>query len=162
MTETTPRIPPRITFVAGCLICIGIVFLNVAAQSPSGGESNAISISKEIFLWFMGATGFISLLIGIGYGFFKKQKYENLETDRDEWKDLAETRGERIKELKYTHTESDSRLKLEISNREIDIRNLRESNGALVSQSLQMKAILRDLRLTGAWQGHEERIHETQ
>lgn len=150
--------------MAGCLICIGIVFLNVAAQtgSPTPTDTNPISLSREIFGWALAAAGFISLVLGIGYGFFKKQKYENLTKDRDEWKDLAETREERIKELKYTHGEAEAKLKLTIATREKSIENLSESNSALVSQSLQMKAILRSLRLQGHWHGDEERIHETQ
>lgn len=162
MKDATPTIPVMVTFMAGCLIFLGIVFINVSAQSssPPPTDTDLISVSKEIFLWVVASAGAISLFVSIGYGFFKKQKYENLEKDRDEWKGLAESREERIKELKYTHSEEQARLNLTIATRGTSITNLQESNGALVSVSLQMKAILRKLRLGGVWQGHEERIHE--
>lgn len=156
----TPKIPAMAAFLAGCIALIGIVFIQVAAQTAPA-EQNAMAISKDVFSWVIGFSGVVMLLLGIVYGFVKKQKYDNLETTLDEWKGIAEGREERIKELKYSHGEETAKYKLQIETRDRSITNLQESNGALVSQSLQMKAILRELRMSGQWQGHEDRIHET-
>jgi hypothetical protein len=114
-----------------------------------------------VFSWVIAFSGIVTLLLGVVYGFVKKQKYDNLETTLEEWKGIAEGREERIKELKYSQGETEAKLKLQIAAKVNEVTNLQESNGALVSQSLQMKAILRELRMSGAWSGHEDRIHET-
>ena len=161
MNQSPSRIPVLITVFAGCLLCVGIVIVKVAAQT-SQPESVSFSMPTNWAQWILSVGGAITMAAGIIYGLFKKQKYENLTRDRDEWKDLAETREERIKELRYASSEAEAKLKLIIAHGERSIENLSESNSALVSQSLQMKAILRGLRLKGVWNGDEERIHETQ
>lgn len=158
MQRPASKIPAMVTLTTGCLIFIVLVFINISAQAPTG---DPIVSSQSVFSWIVAAAGCITLVVGIVYGFVKKQRYENLKTERDELKSLADSREERIKELKYTHSESEARHKLTISEKDRSITNLQESNSALVSQSLQMKAILRGLRLDGTWHGHEERIHET-
>ena len=156
----TPKIPAMAALLAGCVAFLAIVFVRVSAQAQTP-EPGVMSISKDVFSWVIGFAGAVGLLCGIIYGFVKKQKYDNLETSLAEWKEIAEGREERIKELKYTQTEGEAKLRLKIAEKEGENTNLRESNGALVSQSLQMKAILKDLRLSGTWAGHEDRIHET-
>jgi hypothetical protein len=156
MNRPPSAIPAFITMMAACLFCVLAVAVRVAAQA-----ADPIAISQTAFAWVMVAAGTITLLIGIGYGFAKKQKYANLEQERDELKSIAESREIRIKELKEVCEATETRLKLKIANKETDIINLKESNGALVTQSLQMKGILRDLRLKGVWHGHEDNIHDT-
>jgi hypothetical protein len=160
MTRPPSKIPAMVTLTAACTICIAVVFINISAQSQPA--SDPMAVSQSAFSWIIAAAGCITLLIGIGYGFLKKQKYENLETERDELKSIADSREERIKELKAVCEATENRLKLQIAGKDTTITNLKESNSALVSQGLQMKAILRRLRLEGIWQGDEERIHETQ
>ncbi|HLA96621.1 MAG TPA: hypothetical protein VK612_12935 [Pyrinomonadaceae bacterium] len=160
MNKPASRIPAFVTMTAAILLSIVVVFISISAQTSQ--STDAIAASQNIFSWFMTAAGTIALLVGIIYGFVKKQKYANLETERNELKSLAESREERIKELIYTASESKAKLELKIANKETDITNLKESNSALVSVSLQMKGILRKLRLDGIWHGHEEEIHETQ
>lgn len=159
MYRPASKIPAMVTMAAACLICIVGIFIRISAQAPN---SDSLAISQSVFSWIVAAAGFITLVFGIGYGFVKKQKYDNLETERNELKSLAESREERIKELKYTHSESEAKWKMKVSLKDVDITNLKESNSALVSQSLQMKAILRSLRLSGVWHGHEDNIHDTQ
>jgi hypothetical protein len=153
-----PTAPTRITILAACVIVMSIVLLNVAAQTPN---SESVSVSKDIIDWVIRLAAAASVFAGIGYGFVKKQKYDNLENERNELKSLAESREERIKECQYTLAEREARYKLELSVKDREVVELKESRSALVSQSLQMKAILRGLRLNGNWSGHEERIHET-
>jgi hypothetical protein len=154
-----PKAPIRITILAGCAIIIGIVFLNVAAQTQ---PSDSVSVSRDIIDWIIRLAAAASVFAGIGYGFVKKQKYDNLENERNELKSLADTREDRIADLQSALSEREARYKLALAEKDRELVNLRESNGALVSQGLQMKAILRGLRLDGSWPGHEERIHETQ
>lgn len=162
MKRHSIRIPAIIAMSLASCLCIPFI-LRVSAQgAPGTSPVEPLHSSQSLFSWVIAAGGFITLLIAIGYGFAKKQKYLNLETERNELKSLAESREERIKELKYTASESEAKNDLKMKNKETEITGLKESNKALVSQALQMKAILRKLRLDGIWNGHEDSIHETQ
>lgn len=165
MKYSTPGAPTLAAVVAACVIFFGVVYLKVIAQTPSPApvtSEQTVSLSQIQYAaqWFLTVFGFISLVIGIVYGFFKKQKYDNILKDRDEWKGIAESREERIKELGHIANAVDARHKLKVKECDTSITNLKESNNALVSLCLQMKAILRDLRLAGLWTGHEDRIYD--
>jgi hypothetical protein len=153
-----PKIPAMITLTAACLIIVAVVFINISAQTP---DATAIVAAQSLFGWIITTAGTIALLVGIIYGFFKKQRYDNLETERNEWKSLAESREERYTELALRKSELESRLTLKIERKETTITNLKVSNDAVVRMNLQMKAILKGLRLAGKWEGHEDNIHDT-
>ncbi len=152
------KIPPLIALLTGVAVCILVVMVRISGQQPA---SNALEASSVVFSWILLAVGFVSIVVAVVYGFAKKQKYENLEKERNELKSLAESREERIKELRHSQAEAEAKLQARVMQKEGVITNLRESNSSLVSTSLQMKAILRKLRLEGKWEGHEEEIHET-
>jgi hypothetical protein len=159
MAQPPSQIPIRITFIAGVLAGILVLFINIFGQSPN---VDPISSSERFFSWGMAAIGFVTLTVAIVYGFFKKQKYDNLKTDRDEWKGIAESREERIVEIQEKYALVRANLELTIKERDSKIRNLEVSNEAVVSQNMQMKAILKKLRLDGKWEGHEDNLHTTE
>lgn len=163
MKNEDSSLPSVITLVAAVIIFVGIVGIRVAVAAetlPATAPDDRLSVSKEVFQWIVAAAGLISLVFSIGYGFFKKQKYDNILKDRDEWEGVAKSREERIKELKYVASEIQARHELAMNECRETITDTQEINKALVSQSLQMRAILRELRLSGQWPGHEDRIYE--
>jgi hypothetical protein len=155
MTQPNSQIPTRITVTAAVLFSVLALWVNIYAQ----GSPGVYDSTKELFGWFLAAGGFITMLVGIVYGFAKKTKYDNIERERDEWKDIAESRLSRITEIQATNTLQQENLRLTVKTKDTKILNLEVSNEAVVSQNLQMKAILKRLRLDGQWQGHEEMLY---
>jgi hypothetical protein len=167
MTKPTSRLPTLVTVASGIFIFEVFLFVTIFGQvSP---PADPVTATQSWFAWIVAAAGFITLAIGIGYGFFKKTKYQNIKTDRDEWKGLAETREARIKELKIESADQKTRLELKVAETKLELeheadlnRNLVSGNKAMVIDYLQMKAILKKLRLDGVWHGDEDNIHRTQ
>lgn len=157
-------IPARVTFAVGLLVTELFVFLSVFGQAPT----DPIAAAQSWFSWIVAAAGFVTLAIGIGYGFFKKQRYENLKTERDELKSLAESREDKINDLKTDLSDQKTKFELKISQLTLQLRgsedlvtNLVTGNKSIVSENLQMKAILKGLRVSGVWHGNEDDIHRT-
>ena len=155
MAQPSSQIPTRITIAAGVIFSILALWVNILAQAPS----EVFGSTKEIAVWFVAIASFVAIFWSIGYGFLKKQKYDNIKKESDEWQGLAESRAARIAENNEKHLLEISNLQLKLQAKDTRIRNLDISNEAVVSQNLQMKAILKELRLSGQWQGHEEKLH---
>lgn len=169
MTQPTSRIPIRLTIAASVLLTELIFIVRVFALADDSQPPNVMATTQTYFSWFVAASGFIMMALAIGYGFVKKTRYENVVNDRDEWKSLAESREEKIKDLKVELGDQKIKFELKITTAELEskgkdttIQNLGVSNHALVSLTLQMKAILKQLRLAGKWEGDEEALHKTQ
>lgn len=150
------RIPQIIAALSGVLA----TYYVIAAQSAEP-QASGVNI-KELATTAMAVAGAIALVVGIGWGIINRKNYDKLKETIDDLEEVLESKDRRIEELRLTASESEARLTLRIVGFETTCRNFKVSNEAVVSQNLQMKAILKRLRLDGKWQGHEDDLHRTE
>lgn len=144
-------------------VCATIVLLYAAAAAQGvTDEKSFISRYSDLFTLILGAGAVGTILLNIVWGFFNRKKYDSLKETIDDQQEIIAAKELRNAELKLHCSEIEARLTLSIERKESTITGLKVSNGAVVSQNLQMKAILKGLRLSGKWDGHEDQIHQTQ
>jgi hypothetical protein len=156
------RLPLAIALCIGLGLCY--VAVSVIAQTPEPAPTRASSV-KDLMEYALAIAGFTSLVIGIGWGLLNQKKYDKLKETIDEQNELLDVKDKRIEELKLKYSEADARHTARIATLESEAFILEGTNEAIVSQNLQMKAILKGLRLSGAWSGHEGDIfglHKTE
>lgn len=151
------RIPQIVTTLAGLLF----FYIAIAAQGGPDAPAPPGWTLKEIATTAVAIAGFVSLIVGVGWGLINRKNYDKLKETIDDLEEVAESKESRITELKLRASETEARLQLRLNNNDITITGLKVSNEAVVSQNLQMKAILKRLRLDGKWEGHEDELHRT-
>jgi len=100
------------------------------------------------------------VLGNVAWSFFNRRSYDKLKEVISEQNELIESHQKRHANLKLVASEMETRLSCEIATLKGEVQRLGVNNQAVVSQNLQMKAILKQQRLAGNWQGHEEQIFE--
>lgn len=161
MFRLRPRPYYRVPQVLAALAGVFALYIAITAQAPVETQASGSSI-KEAASTGIAVLGFISLVVGVGWGIINRKNYDKLKENIDDLDELLESKDKRIEELKLTASEAQARLALRLKLVEGDCQNLKVSNEAVVSQNLQMKAILKRLRLDGKWEGHEDELHRTE
>lgn len=156
----TKPAPPRGAFKPiALLFCLGVAFVAIIQAQTEGGSESSI---KGIATTIVAVIGAISLVFGIGWGLLNRKNYDKLKETIEELEESCESKDKRIEELRLTCAATEARINLVIVAQTTTITGLKVSNEAVVSQNLQMKAILKGLRLSGKWEGHEDVIHITE
>lgn len=149
--------PSRMPTVAAATVALGGLYMAVAAQAP---ETAAATSGKEVLGFVMGIAGLTTLVAGIVWGLWNRKNYDKLKETIGELEDSCESKDKRIAELKLNAIEAEAKLKIELATKDTTIVGLKVSNLSVVSQNLQMKSILRGLRLSNKWEGHEDDVFQ--
>lgn len=151
--------PYRTPLLITAVTSLGLVWFAVtvlgAEVSPSAPSTASF---KDFIQYVMGVAGFVSLVVGVGWGLINRKKYDKLKETIDDLTELIEAKEKRIEEITLSKAEMESRFNLRIVALEQAATNLGIVNEGIVSHNLQMKAILKKLRLEGKWEGHEDDI----
>lgn len=152
-----------ILFGAGSLYLAGIAYGQSPTPAPTPTPEPTLEYLKSVIGWIVTVAGFISLMGGIIIGLLNKSNTDRLKANIVELEDIVETKEKRNVELKLVHEAEKAKDVLKIERLETDKQNLKVSNESVVAVNLQMKAILKGLRLSGQWAGHEDEIfiHKT-
>lgn len=136
---------------------------NPAPAPPPTDTDQTLAYIKSMVGTITTVAGFVALIGGIVYGMLKKNNTERLKANIQELEDIVETKETRNKELRLQLEAQEAKAALRIERLEQEKTNLSVSNEAVVGHNLQMKAILKQLRLSGKWGGHEDSIflHQT-
>jgi CheY-like chemotaxis protein len=160
MIQKPYRVPAYV-----CIIVIAalIYMAGVAAQAQSPAPSPnppepTLDYIKSVIGTLTTVAGFIALIVGIVLGLFNKNNVDRLKANVQELEDIIETKEARNKELKLQNEAKEAKDALEIQTLKKKNEALEVSNESVVGHNLQMKAILKGLRLTGKWGGHEDEI----
>jgi hypothetical protein len=148
---------------ATALYFAGIAYGQSPTPAPAPAPEPTLEYIKSVIGWIVTVAGFISLMAGIVLGLLNKSNTDRLKANIAELEDIVETKERMNGTLKLTHEAEKAKDTLKIERLEKDKENLTVSNEAVVSINLQMKAILKGLRLSGQWAGHEDEIfiHKT-
>lgn len=101
-------------------------------------------------------AGFISLITGIVLGMVNRANTERLKANIQELEGLVDTKDARNEELKLQNIADNAKHDLIVERLNKKVSVLEVSNESVVGHNLQMKAILKGLRLNGKWSGHED------
>lgn len=140
---------------------VGVLCLTVAviAQSNDQQSTNLAAYKEGMeFIIVIAAAG--TVVFNVIWSFFNRKNYDKLKETINDQKELLESRAERIENNKLVIEGMLAKHQLELSECRQMSRDLRVSNEAVVGQNLQIKAILKRLRLEGKWEG-DENLHVT-
>jgi uncharacterized protein involved in exopolysaccharide biosynthesis len=152
-----------ILFGASALYFAGIAYGQTDAAATATPPEPTLEYLKSVIGTIVTVAGFISLMAGIVIGLLNKNNTDRLKANIAELEDIVETKERRNTELKLTHEAEAAKSALSIAKLEKKLTVFEVSNESVVEINLQMKAILRGLRLSGQWAGHEDDIfiHKT-
>ncbi len=152
-----------ILFGATALYFAGIAYGQTPTPAPTPTPEPTLEYIKSVIGWIVTLAGFISLMAGIILGLLNKSNTDRLKANIEELEDIVETKERRNAELKLEHEAKEAKSALAVTKLETKVERLEVSNESVVSINLQMKAILKSLRLSGQWTGHEDEIfiHKT-
>lgn len=135
------------------------VFLFAAAVYAQGQDIEP-SVAQKIG-YFLAICGAVAILGNVAWSFFDRKRHDKKNETISELEKALTSRKERLEEEKAIN----DRLRHSINDMRLRIEKVELTNEAVVSQNLQMKAILKQLRLTGKWEGNETDIfnlHDTE
>ena len=139
-------------FIAVSLLCGSLA---LAADPVAGAQPNPVA---EFLQTIVTVAGFVALAAGIVYGLINRKNYDKLNETITELKAINESKDNRLLELKLQLEATTAKLTLDIQRLRSDVERLEVSNEAVTAMNLQMKGILRELRLAGKWEGHEDAV----
>lgn len=144
--------------------CVAVLCFTLAviAQQPEQSQTTNLAAYKEgmEFVIVIAAAG--TVVFNVIWSFFNRKNYDKLKETIADQKELLESRAERIENNRLTVEGILAKHQLESKEREADVARLRASNEAIVDQNLMMKAILKQLRNEGKWEGNEFiRLHDS-
>ena len=167
----THQLVVRTTLTITLILCITIAIFAQDGEA-TGVYSTAFSWAKDIGI----IIGAIVLVATILYSVFNRKHYEGLK-DTIEEKDLSlkakteriETLEEQIvkqrkdaadeaEKLKLKHKADVAKLQVKIDELVLDCEHSKAAARALSQVNLQAGAVLKQLRQSGAWTGHENDI----
>lgn len=151
--------------IAAAIAVLMLAYLAVTVYAAEAAPGTPMSSLQDIATYALAIAGLVSLIVGVGWGLINRKKYDKLNETINDLQEVIDAKEMRIQEKILQYSELDARCKLHIKELERSTEILGETNIAVVSQNLQMKAILKLLRLEGKWAGNEEdvfNLHRTQ
>lgn len=148
---------------AGCA-CVAL-FLFVLAVVAQGAETSPERSATEKLSLFLALCGVLGILGNVAYSFWNRKEYDKLKDANNDLQMALDSRTERMGEEKARNERLELTLATMTTEMKRRVEKLELTNEAVVSQNLQMKAILKGLRLSGKWEGNENdifNIHDTE
>lgn len=143
----------------GVRLSVALVVLTIATAAVFAAEpSDVASTTKEVFAYIIAAAGAVSILLNVIWSFFNRKNYDKLKETISDQEDIIDAKDRRNNELKLKLSETEAQRELKKLEDEQTISGLKVSNGAVTRENLQMRAILKKLRLEGKWEGDEENV----
>jgi hypothetical protein len=98
----------------------------------------------------------LTIIVNIVWSFFSRKKYEKIIEANADLTRVLEAKEMRLDDLKTELSDYKTDQEITVKELRFQIKGLTVSNGAVVTQNLQAKAILKQQRLAGKWDGHED------
>lgn len=145
----------KLSFVPSLIVSIMVaVFYTVAvAQSSSDPEKTGVLL---VFTYIVSAMAVLTIILNVVWSFFSRKKYEKIIEANADLTRVLEAKEMRLEDLKTELTDFKADQEIIVKELRFQIKGLTVSNGAVVTQNLQAKAILKQQRLAGKWDGHED------
>lgn len=143
----------------GVRLAVALVVLLLAVAAVFAAEPSTVSdTTKEVIAYVVGGFGALSIVLNVIWSFFNRKNYDKLKETISDQEDIIDAKDRRNTELLLRISEIEAQRDLKYKENEQTIVGLKVSNGAVTRENLQMRAILKKLRLEGKWEGDEENV----
>ncbi len=140
------------------LSTMGLALLGFTMVAFGETPTEIGSTTKEVLATIIAGGGVLALLGNVAWSFFSRKSHDKLKESVSELEKLLEIRKLKSEEQDVRIGELQAKLTLESRTKGDIIAGLTDTNISVTRENMQMRAILKALRLEGKWTGDEDDV----